>query len=123
MVPFHRLDVADVLLAEMRVVTLPGAVPHHPGRKTTPRIRVLNAGDHTLVRQPGEGMGGFAVVAEAANGAQVVALARTAQPGVILMGVVMPELDGASAIRWAGRARPGRRRAAPAVVRLAIRFG
>ncbi len=92
-----------------------------------PRIRILIADDHTLVRQGlrqlCEGMGGFAVVAEAANGAQVVALARTAQPDVILMDVVMPELDGVSAIRWAGGARPVRRPVAPAVMRLVIRFG
>ena len=43
-------------------------------------IKLLIAEDHTLVRQGlrllCEGMGGFAVVAEAANGVQAVALSR-----------------------------------------------
>ena len=78
-----------------------------------PRIRILIADDHTLVRQGlrqlCEGMGGFAVVAEAANGAQVVTLARTAQPDVILMDIVMPDVDGVSAIRQIMRESPNAR--------------
>ena len=66
-------------------------------------ITVLIADDHTLVRQGlgqlCEGMGGFTVVAEAENGAQAVALARTTRPGVILMDIVMPDVDGLSALR------------------------
>jgi len=66
-------------------------------------IRMLIADDHTLVRQGlrqlCEGLGGFTVVAEAEDGAQAVALARTTQPDVILMDVVMPGLDGVEAIR------------------------
>ena len=46
-----------------------------------PPIMILIADDHTLVRQGlrqlCEGMGGFAVVAEAENGARAVELART----------------------------------------------
>ena len=76
-------------------------------------IRILVADDHTLVRQGlrqlCEGMGGFAVVAEAANGAQAVTLARTAQPDVILMDIVMPDVDGVSAIRQIMRASPNAR--------------
>jgi two-component system, NarL family, response regulator LiaR len=68
-----------------------------------PPIRLLIADDHTLVRQGlrqlCEGMGGFTVIAEADDGAQAVALARTAQPDVILMDIVMPEIDGVEAIR------------------------
>ena len=68
-----------------------------------PPIRLLIADDHTLVRQGlrqlCEGLGGFVVVAEAEDGAQAVALARTAQPDVILMDIVMPGLDGVEAIR------------------------
>ena len=76
-------------------------------------IRILIADDHTLVRQGlrqlCEGMGGFTVVAEAANGAQVVTLARTAQPDVILMDIVMPDVDGVAAIRQMMRESPDAR--------------
>ncbi len=68
-----------------------------------PPIRILLADDHTLVRQGlrqlCEGLGGFIVVAEAENGAQAVELARTAQPDLILMDIVMPDVDGVQAIR------------------------
>jgi DNA-binding NarL/FixJ family response regulator len=68
-----------------------------------PPIRLLIADDHTLVRQGlrqlCEGMGGFTVAAEAEDGAQAVMLARTAQPDVILMDIIMPEMDGVEAIR------------------------
>jgi DNA-binding NarL/FixJ family response regulator len=68
-----------------------------------PPIRILIADDHTLVRQGlrqlCEGLGGFAVVAEAEDGAQAVALARTTRPDVILMDIVMPDVDGVAAIR------------------------
>jgi NarL family two-component system response regulator LiaR len=71
--------------------------------QTMPPIRLLIADDHTLVRQGlrqlCEGMGGFTVVAEAEDGVQAVALARTTQPDVILMDIVMPEVDGVQAIR------------------------
>jgi DNA-binding NarL/FixJ family response regulator len=63
----------------------------------------LIADDHTLMRQGlrqlCEGLGGLSVVAEAEDGAQAVTLARTTQPDVILMDIVMPDLDGVEAIR------------------------
>jgi len=66
-------------------------------------IRILIADDHTLMRQGlrqlCEGLGGLSVVAEAEDGAQAVTLARTTQPDVILMDIVMPDLDGVEAIR------------------------
>jgi DNA-binding NarL/FixJ family response regulator len=78
-----------------------------------PPIRILLADDHTLVRQGlrqlCEGLGGFTVVAEAANGVQAVALARTTQPDVILMDIVMPDVDGVSAIRQIMRESPNAR--------------
>jgi DNA-binding NarL/FixJ family response regulator len=68
-----------------------------------PPIRLLIADDHKLVRQGlrqlCEGLGGFAVAAEAQDGREAVALARTAQPDVILMDIVMPDVDGVAAIR------------------------
>ena len=48
-------------------------------------------------------------MAEAGNGAQVVTLARTAQPDVILMDIVMPNVDGVSAIRQIMRESPNAR--------------
>jgi DNA-binding NarL/FixJ family response regulator len=78
-----------------------------------PPIRLLIADDHTLVRQGlrqlCEGLGGFVVVAEAEDGAQAVALARTVQPDVILMDIVMPGLDGVAAIRQILRQLPAAR--------------
>ncbi len=78
-----------------------------------PPIRILLADDHTLVRQGlrqlCEGLGGFTVVAEAANGVQAVALARRARPDVVLMDIVMPDLDGVSAIRQIMRESPNAR--------------
>lgn len=65
-------------------------------------IRILIADDHTLMRQ---GLveictgAGFAVVAEAKNGAEAVSLRRTARPDVILMDLAMPQVDGTEAIR------------------------
>ena len=68
-----------------------------------PSIRILIADDHTLVRQGlrqlCEGMGGFTVIVEAEDGAQAVMLARTAQPDVTLMDIVMPDINGVEAIR------------------------
>lgn len=66
-------------------------------------IRILIADDHTLMRQGLHeicvGIGGFTVVAEAKNGAEAVALRKTALPDVILMDLAMPQMDGVEAIR------------------------
>jgi NarL family two-component system response regulator LiaR len=65
-------------------------------------IRVLIADDHPVVRQGLRGFletfTGIEVVAEAENGAQVVALACEHVPDVILMDLLMPEMDGVEAI-------------------------
>jgi NarL family two-component system response regulator LiaR len=78
-----------------------------------PPIKLLIADDHTLVRQGlrqlCEGLGGFAVVAEAASGEQAVALARSARPDVILMDIVMPDGGGVEAIRQIMRETPSAR--------------
>ena len=75
-----------------------------------PAARILIADDHTLMRQGlyqlCERLGGFIVVAEAANGAEAVALAHSEQPDVILMDIRMPELDGVQATRQIIHARP-----------------
>jgi DNA-binding NarL/FixJ family response regulator len=64
-------------------------------------ISVAVADDQALVRVGFCGIiaatQGFAVVGEAANGAEAVAVARSAQPDVLLMDVRMPVLNGIDA--------------------------
>jgi two-component system, NarL family, response regulator LiaR len=65
-------------------------------------IRVVVADDHWIVR---EGLRrylgadqGFLIVGEASDGIDAVRLARTLQPNVVVMDLLMPGLDGVAAI-------------------------
>jgi DNA-binding NarL/FixJ family response regulator len=64
-------------------------------------IRVLLADDQALVRAGFrlllESAGDIAVIAEAANGGEAVALTREHTPDVVLMDINMPEVDGVTA--------------------------
>ena len=64
-------------------------------------IRVLLADDQALVRAGFrlllEAAGDIAVIAEAANGGEAVALTREHAPDVALMDINMPEVDGVTA--------------------------
>ena len=79
----------------------------------TDLIRVLIADDHYVVRQglatllaPRNGM---EVVGEAATGREAVDLARTLQPDVILMDMIMPEMTGPEAISLIKQENPNAR--------------
>lgn len=65
-------------------------------------IRVLVVDDHLVVRKGIRALlstePDIAVVGEAGNGAEAVAEAARLQPDVILMDLVMPEMDGITAI-------------------------
>jgi DNA-binding NarL/FixJ family response regulator len=61
-------------------------------------VRVLLADDHALVRAGIrallQGLEGVTVVAETGNGAEVLELARTHRPDVVLLDISMPGLSG-----------------------------
>ena len=77
------------------------------------RITVLLAEDHTVVR---EGLrkileleDDFAVVGEAEDGRQAVALVKKLRPAVVVMDIAMPLLNGLAATRQILKAVPGAR--------------
>lgn len=73
-------------------------------------IKVLICDDHPVVRAGLRGMlsaeKDFEVVAEAANGKEAVELARQLAPGVVLMDLRMPGMDGVEAIARIKEVRP-----------------
>mgnify|MGYP001945526724 CR=1 FL=1 len=75
----------------------------------TAPLRVLIVDDDALVRaglaMMLDGVGGITVVAEAADGDEVPAAADAHAPGVVLMDLRMPRVDGVTATRRL-RARP-----------------
>src|SRR5437762_11687528 len=65
-------------------------------------MRILVAEDETIIRLDLRALlerAGFEVCAEARDGEEAVALARSEQPDVAIMDVKMPKLDGIEAAR------------------------
>jgi DNA-binding NarL/FixJ family response regulator len=73
------------------------------GRTASRTVRILVADDHEIVRHGVrallEAEPGFEVVAEATTGREAVAEARRLRPGVAIIDVSMPELNGLEATR------------------------
>jgi len=73
-------------------------------------IRILIADDHAIVRKGLRTLitsqSDMELVGEATNGMEAVSKARTVQPDVILMDMVMPRQDGATAIREIKKENP-----------------
>src|ERR671929_1801181 len=82
----------------------------HLGPRVDAPIRVLIVDDHSVVRM---GLKAFFdllddidVVGEAADGREGVAVARRLQPDVVLMDLLMPNMDGVTAIGRIKAERP-----------------
>ncbi|MER5601960.1 response regulator transcription factor [Streptomyces sp. NPDC002265] len=77
----------------------------------TPTIRILLADDHALVRRGVrlilDGEPDLEVVAEAGDGAEAVALARTHQVDLAVLDIAMPRMTGLQAARELLTVKPG----------------
>src|SRR4051794_7394561 len=78
--------------------TSPPTGPH-----MNPKIRILLADDHAVVRQGFKlilaAQPDMEIIGEAGNGREAVELAEKLQPEVVVMDVAMPELNGIEATR------------------------
>lgn len=86
---------------------LPGG---QDGATPSPKLRILLADDHEIVRQGARALierrPGWEVCGEAADGRTAVALAEKLQPHIAVLDLGMPELNGLEAMRQIKRALP-----------------
>jgi DNA-binding NarL/FixJ family response regulator len=75
-----------------------------------PKIRILLADDHAVVRQGFKMILGaqpdFEIVGEAGNGNEALEMAGALNPDIVVMDVAMPELNGIEATRRLATASP-----------------
>jgi len=73
-------------------------------------IRIVLADDHTIVREGIKSLlscfSGLEVIAEAANGAELVQLAQALRPDIVLTDIEMPIMDGIAATEQIRRKAP-----------------
>ena len=66
-------------------------------------VRILLADDHTIMRNGLrlvlERQGDFAVIGEASDGREVIAMAEQLTPNVVIMDIAMPLLNGIEAAK------------------------
>jgi DNA-binding NarL/FixJ family response regulator len=78
-----------------------------------PKIKVLLADDHAIVRQGFKSLltaqADIEIICEACDGRQAVQMARKLQPDVIVMDIVMPLMNGLEATRQILKLRPDAR--------------
>jgi DNA-binding NarL/FixJ family response regulator len=83
--------------------------PRNAGQQKR-RLRILIADDHELIRTALRGLiearEGWEVCGEAVNGREVIGLAESLQPDVIVLDLDMPELHGLEAARQIKATRP-----------------
>ncbi|MGC0379020.1 response regulator [Streptomyces sp. SAI-229] len=86
---------------------------HDDGRRTDPPIRILLADDHALVRRGVrlilDREPDLDVVAEAGDGAEAIAMARTHDVDLAVLDIAMPRLTGLQAARELTVLKPGLR--------------
>jgi DNA-binding NarL/FixJ family response regulator len=71
--------------------------------RPSPQVRIILADDHAMMREGLrailEGELGYAVIAQAGNGRDTVALVKEHRPDLVIMDISMPDMNGIEATR------------------------